>query len=444
MKKYLILLLCLSFVDLSASAIPGSLVTRFGVNGSAFLNFDAQVIVSAGIVDSQERILIVGQVTDQGGVVARFLPDGTLDSSFNAVGYTFFYYTDTNDIGTSLALYNTTIYVGGYGSDGGFIASFNDDGSLNQQWGVNGIFLLSNSPLYVFDIIAQPDGKIISCGNLDGTNGYVARTTMAGTALDPAFNAAGTPGYQVLSDFENANSCTLDSNGNIFVAASDNDSTLVYMFTAQGLLNTTFNATGVSPVISDFLVNQLILQSNGSVVVGGSNAAASQAVMIRMTPLGVVDSTFGVNGYVIPAVPTSCLSLMSGINDVLYMGCFDDDANEGNILSYNVNGILNTSFGTNGMVTLADIIYGVVIIMSSKNGNIIAGGYTAPVGPTPNYGLLQEVVEYTQSTLGISGSQFVTTLQEDTYVITPAKVYATPVVLPASANLATRTILSGL
>lgn len=446
MKNYLILLLNLCFIEMSAVPSAGSVVTSFGINGSARLSFSSQVIVEDALVDTQGRILVTGSVTGSGGVIARFLPNGTLDTAFNSVGYAFFYYTDTNDGGTCIALYGNTIYVGGDndGTSNGFIASFNDDGSLNNAWGVGGFFLLSNNANTVFSIAAQSDGKIIACGNLNNTDGYTARSNTSGTNFDTSFNATGTPGYQVLSNFVNATSCAVDSNGTLCVTSNNGTATLVYAFTEQGVLNTAFNATGVSSLINNFLANRLILQSSGAIVLAGSNAAASSALITRLTAAGVIDTTFGVNGYATPGIVGSCYSVMSGVNNVLYVGCFDDDANDGKVVSYDCNGIINTGFGTNGTATLSDITYGIIALASAQNGNIMVAGYTAPVGPDPNYGLVQEIVEYTPSTLGISGSQYMPVLTDNVYVITPTKVYATSVVLPSSATRATRTILSGL
>ena len=442
MKKYLIVLLNVAFMQVAASNVLGTPVLRFGANGIVSLGAATHVYFDNGVVDDQQRIVAVGQITDRGAVVVRFLSNGAIDTSFNGVGYVLFTYTGTADIGTCVAFYQDKIFVGGdNGGDtaDGFIASFNEDGSFNTAWGDDGIFGLSNNPYHVFSIVPQTDGKIVACGFFDDTHGYVARTNTTGTGLDATFNASGTPGYQLLSDgYPIALSCVLDSEENIIVCSTDNTSSLVYMFNVQGLPNTAFNETGKSDLLVNFAAMRLLLQQSGSIVVIGYNPVGLSIYLVRITPTGEVDVTFGINGTVTIPFTGYGYSLMSGINNTFYAGCYDFSSGYGKIVAYGVNGALNTSWGNNGIVSCSSMSSGVLALQSSKNGAVLA------IGSTESEGLLQEFVEYVESILGITGSQFAAITEGGVYVITPQKVYATPVTLPSLATLATRTILAGL
>jgi uncharacterized delta-60 repeat protein len=182
-------------------------------------------------IDASGRIVAAGSVRGAGPgdfAVARFLPDGSLDSSFNPGGSIPGIVTapmapgDNPDAATSIAIDAAErITVGGFAFNEGFIfdlglARFKPDGSLDTTFGTGGKVLTNVGPGNTDDsleeLVIQPTGKILvgggtavteffvdsdfmvarynSDGSLDGsfgTGGIVVTPTAPGNADDEIF-----------------------------------------------------------------------------------------------------------------------------------------------------------------------------------------------------------------------------------------------------------------
>ncbi len=129
------------------------------------------------------------------------------------------------------------------------------------------------------------------------------------------------------------------------------------------------------------------LQTDGKIIVGGMTTSATTGkdfACLRYNSDGSLDSTFGTNGIVTNDVQTGSDDVVYSIaiqsdGKIILAGYSDDGSNKNAaIIRLNTSGTLDTSFGTSGKV-LTDFITGradeiKTIKIHSLTGNIVAGG----------------------------------------------------------------------
>ena len=267
----------------------------------------------------------------------------------------------------------------------------------------------------ILAIVIGPDGSIYAAGS--GTKsgheyGLIAKYTSAGS-LDTAF---GDGGEITDNNLVTAQAIALQSDGGILVAgasagaASGGPALALERYTAAGSLDGSFGSGGIvldtiGPA-ADF-IDSIVVQSNGQILIGGNTVVVvatkhkKQAIngdfaLARYNSNGSVDSSFGTNGKVTTdfngffdqirqilvqpdgriiaagqaGVPASSLpSAVAPAGSVAVMG----------FARYNFNGSLDTSFGQQGLVTVA--VNGVGTSLASvaldPNGQVVASGATS-------------------------------------------------------------------
>lgn len=164
-------------------------------------------------------------------VISRFNSDGTLDNSFDTDGFTTlgpfaFPYFDVR-------LYGITVQSDGKITGAGavldanngslpapFIARFNSDGSPDNGFGVNGSRIPGTGVVSAFfDVLQQPDGKILTTGRYNDNSYYVRRFNDNGSD-DLGFNGTGFNSFNitpVVTDNEFGQGIALQTDGNIVV-----------------------------------------------------------------------------------------------------------------------------------------------------------------------------------------------------------------------------------
>ena len=191
------------------------------------------------------------------------------------------------------------------------LASFSQDGSLDNTFGTNGIVATPNNG----DINAsaiQTDGKIIAAGSR--YNGEI---------------------------FEN-----------IFTLSRYN---------TNGSLDNTFGSGGIVTTIIGNQVSNILsikIQADGKIVAAGYYGSVPQAVfaLTRYNTNGSLDNTFGTNGLVTTLISTPCFAHDIAIQTdgkILAVGAsrVGSSQNIFTLCRYNTNGSLDNTFGSEGIVT---------------------------------------------------------------------------------------------
>jgi uncharacterized delta-60 repeat protein len=408
MKTYLVVslaLLGLQWGAVSIHAAPGDLDPSFGNGGKLTMHVGGSGSESAQVVAVQQdgKIVMVGYASNgsySDFALVRCHADGTLDSSFGVGGKVITSIRSGNDYGQSVALQDDgKIVVAGYsylGDSPTFaLARYGADGTLDSSFASGGITTLSLGGMddRAYCVALQPDGKIVVAG--DSWNGSkwvyaLARYNADGT-LDSSFGAGGTTRVSIGgSSSDQGRSVAVQSDGKIVVAghswiAGSYDFVLIRC-RPNGTLDSSFNSGGVvaTPTTgNNEQATSMALQPDGKIVVAGvSGTFPNQDFMLaRYHSYGALDSSFGTDGMVTTPLGSgndhaASVVLQADGKIVLAGTSSNGSNNDFALVRYNTDGTLDSDFGTGGKTTTdfgGSDDWGFSVALQA-DGNIVVGG----------------------------------------------------------------------
>ena len=297
----------------------GIVTTNFP--GLTFSRFDT------GAVQPDGKVVAVGGSNFNGmaySILARFLPNGQPDASFNGTGYVLFRYDDpitVNSYWASVAVQpDGKIVTSGAINYQMCAARFNPDGTLDQTFGNSGYRIIQVSALgELWDMKLAPDGKIVLGGkaltspnNSNLSDHMLIRLTADGN-LDPTFGD-GT-GYRRLdltpeteSDAEVINGIQILPDGKILAVGRTGDASnypidavLIRLKPNGGFDN--FGTDGKGYLFVDYngesnLPQDLAVQADGKIVIASFKGLNGNFLVQRLLPDGQFDMNFGIGGNV--------------------------------------------------------------------------------------------------------------------------------------------------
>jgi uncharacterized delta-60 repeat protein len=275
----------------------GSLDTSFGNAGQApSTGFNVTDVA----LQSDGKIVVVGVATvtvPYATAVARYNPDGTLDTSFGDAGQL----TLPADPATGgsearavaieadgkIVIVSAPAYSGN-----GTLVRLNGDGSLDTTFHADG----SNLGSGVEDVAIRPDGRIDVL-----TDGGVFQYRSDGSA-DLAFGQGGVAPIAFGGSGDHASSFTLQGDGKLVIAGARVDGTFWFSPTALGLARLSADGTpdasfgcGTGVVVTDLgdseAANKVAVEPDGRIVVLGTGGS-----VVRYLAAGDLDATFGNGG----------------------------------------------------------------------------------------------------------------------------------------------------
>jgi uncharacterized delta-60 repeat protein len=236
------------------------------------------------------------------------------------------------------------------------------EGSLDTTFGTGGIVTtdIGLSSDVARSVVLQSDGKIVVAGYATDPGGSddfaVVRYNPDGSP-DGFFGDDGIVTTGISGGDARANSVVLQSDGKIVVAGTNgNDDFAVVRYTTAGVLDTTFgrivSGTGTGIVTTDIddedEANSVVLQSDGKIVVAG--VADGDFAVVRYTTAGVLDTTFGGGDGKVTTDITGADSANSVVlqsdGKIVVAGYADD--NDFAVVRYTTDGELDTTFGGGG------------------------------------------------------------------------------------------------
>jgi uncharacterized delta-60 repeat protein len=384
------LLVCSIFLIAStlAAGQAGTLDPSFGRGGIVTTDFGDRIngnvaMATAVTIQPDGKILVCGGIPSTTGfpiaAVARYNTDGSLDTTFGTSGIVT---TQNLTVPSAITLQTDGKIVVAGPSEGLVIdvARYLPNGTLDSTFGTNGIFttgLNFRGSAPASQVIVQPDGKILVA------DGFLLRL-LADGEIDSSF---GTTGAATVVG-NSATALALLPNGKI-VASSVNG--LISRYTSSGILDISFGVNGQlsSPGPANALV---LLSTGAFLVDGSLTSSLSGPTtgfaVFRYLGAGVTDATFATHGGVVTPVPTfssvtaSALGLQSS-GDIVILGSASTLANPVFALArYTPSGQLDSTFGTNGTVTTT---FGTTTLSApgiaiQSNGDIVAvAGFTTTV-----------------------------------------------------------------
>jgi len=293
----------------------GDLFTDFGVNGKVNTNIgQASFIVKSQTVQSDGKIIMVGDIDDipaRNCFILRLNSDGSLDTSFNLTGKII--YNEMRTVNKVLIQNDGKIVVGGRRSGKVVLMRYNSDGTVDTTFGINGVAenLQSSGSPSLKDFAIQTDGKfLIIADNFTSSQGFnydcrLFRFNSNGSS-DITFGTDGSVTND-LGGLEISKSIALQSDGKFFVGGSSssiNGFSFIYVlkYNSNGTLDTTFNSTGIKTFnnTNQTILFNLELQTDEKIVFAyPSNSSSGPKInLVRLNSNSTMDTTFGTNGIV--------------------------------------------------------------------------------------------------------------------------------------------------
>lgn len=298
-------------------------LTRYNINGSLDLSFGNNGIVTTQIgtndygravaIQADGKIVVAGYsiyATQFAFALVRYNTNGSIDNSFGNNGIVITA-IGNDDYGRAVAIQaDGKIVVAGSSAARIVVTRYNTDGSLDANFGNNGIVI---TPYGTYDhphaVAIQPNGKIV-VGAYTEINSQMIFTVLrynTNGSLDASFDSDGITSAPIGVDEDRAYSLVLQSDGKIVLAGNSKNGSLhvfaLARFNTNGSLDTGFDNDGIvmTPVgTNDDRVYGVAIQADGKIVAGGYSNNGSQNVfaLTRYNTNGSLDTSFNTNGIV--------------------------------------------------------------------------------------------------------------------------------------------------
>ncbi len=304
----------------------GSLDLSFGDDGIVTTDIEQSRVVNRAqdlvVAQSDGKLVVVGDAqmgpTGYDVGLARYNPDGSLDTSFSDDG------TLTVDLGRRFEFAtgivqdaDGNLVVGGYSSDTNsdfefFVARFLIDGSLDATFGLDGTVTTSigSANDIARGITLDDEGRIILVGesvNPSGDRDFSIVRYQQDGSLDPAFGGTGI----VTTDFgvgdDSAYDVAVDSAGRLVVVGTAEGSLAgdfaVARYLSDGSLDPTFSEDGwlTTPLNGVFdTATSVVIQGDGKILLGGwswQGTTGRDFTIARYETDGSLDTGFGSSGF---------------------------------------------------------------------------------------------------------------------------------------------------
>ncbi|MGH2704871.1 MAG: hypothetical protein ACRDJ4_07205, partial [Actinomycetota bacterium] len=204
----------------------GSLDPTFGTGGIVKTSIGPFSAARSVALQADGKIMAVGR-TDPGDItagdwaLARYNPDGSLDSTFAGGGTVVTDFHGKNDSGGGVVIQpDQKIVVAGRSGDDGALARYLPDGSLDPSFGGGGKVVVGAFNTAEAGIALQPDGKIVASGNdvIQGAIGLddavIGRFHPDGS-LDKSFGRKGIVTTDLDADQDESSDVAVQSDGKI-------------------------------------------------------------------------------------------------------------------------------------------------------------------------------------------------------------------------------------
>ncbi|MGE7388404.1 calcium-binding protein [Streptomyces sp. NPDC004126] len=362
----------------TALGAPGDLDPAFDGDGRVATDFGGGGYdESRGMVIQPDgKIVTVGLTVPAAGgysdfALARYNPDGSLDTTFNGDGDNDGrIQTDLrggDDVADAVAVQpDGKLVVAGYSAEpdtaGSFtVARFNPDGSLDTAFGTGGFAVTdfgTGGAQEAYGVVIQPGGAIVAAGE-SGTDVAVARYNAADGSLDTSFDGDGKVTTAFAGGAAGARDVTIQSDDKIVIAgragynypSEDSDFALA-RYNPNGSLDTDFDGDGrvTTGFAGPDVAGGVEVQPDGKIVTAGY--AYFDFALARYNPNGSPDTAFDGDGKVTTDFGANTLDrgtdlALQADGKIVAAGISLADFA---VSRYNTDGSLDTGFAAGGKV----------------------------------------------------------------------------------------------
>ena len=329
---------------------------------------------------------------------------GSLDACFGTGGTVI---SDLGGIGEDSDIYGVAIQPDGkivavgrryVGQNEVALVRYASNGSMDTTFGTAGV-----GPAMVGvtanALVIQADGKITAVGNAyivtsSGINQQVMTLLRfnADGSSDATFGAGGALNAPFTA-WANGTAVALQSDGKIVAAGATNDGTsnvfAVARFNADGSIDTTFNTTGTASAAAgtgSVSTTGVAIQPDGKIVLVGELVNANQYLfeLVRFNADGSLDTSFGSAGSVTPALGTGNSGAgavaIQPDGKIVAVGYSSSGTQAVPVVvRYGADGSLDTTFNATGIATasLGVSATGDAVAIQA-DGKIVIAGTTTP------------------------------------------------------------------
>jgi len=297
-------------------------------------------------------------------VDGQVLP-GSLDVTFNSTGIVLTDIDTFSDSAAAVAIQSDgkIVAVGSAQNPlaGGYnfaLVRYKVDGSLDTSFGTNGKVTTDfGTSLDIGRVMAiQSNGKIIVAGsyitdNTGAPSGLAMARYNTNGSLDTTFGTSGmVTSSGSIYDFPKAISIQADDK--IIVASSSFRGFSLMRYTTDGILDTSFGTTGrvytaiFTTVPGNDSLGDIVIQADGKIVAVGITGPTRKFALVRYNVDGSLDATFGTDGIV-----TTNIGGFASASAVAIQEDGKIVAAGSAIVRYNTDGSLDMTFGTDGKST---------------------------------------------------------------------------------------------
>ena len=395
-------------IEQQTVAISGILDSSFSTDGLVETVFSSgENLIFDIALQSNGKIIGAGVDNfslDNDFALARYLSDGSLDSSFGTSGKSALDLGSNNDDARTVGLQSTgKIVLAGYTTPGGgdfdfALARFNADGTLDTNFASSGIRIadIAGADDLIYDLVIDSSDRIIVVGRTQtGSNvdAVVARFSAAGV-LDTSFGSAG---YRIINSGsaginEYARSVVLDSSGNIWIggykSGGSNLQPAIWKLNSDGSYASGWSAEGWTSATGDgdARIQDIVIAQDGNIAAAGDSLDDSTVqftIWMFDTSANDLVSTFGtadVQQHSVGSGNAFAFGIDSQRDGKLVIGGQAIGTSNEDFAVIQVglsDGALDSSFGSSGIVISAvgsneDLINAIQV---QTDGWIVAGGY---------------------------------------------------------------------
>ncbi|MBC8098836.1 MAG: hypothetical protein H7Y11_05300, partial [Armatimonadetes bacterium] len=342
----------------------------------------------AVLVDAQGRVIIGGsssnETTEQNLTLVRYQPDGTLDSSFGQNGIVL---SALDVVGPNtvygLALdANGRLLVTGNAGAALLVARYLPNGTLDTTFNSSGVLLVNYGDFASgVQVLVDANDHIIVAGNISytpTTSDILLLRLKPDGSPDPSFGEQG----MVITNFGDSDlgrSLAIDGDGRLIVGGVTANGAIggiaLARYLPNGNLDNSFGVGGISILLGKPL-NDLALLPNGSLMVVSywlielPDGYTSDVLLTRFNPDGSLDTSFGQNG-------SLTTDLSEGAVDYASAAVLDAD---GRLLVAGAANISSAYFSTGEYFAARYLLDG-----EPRVELLINGGFEQSGNPVPNW-----------------------------------------------------------
>ena len=344
-----------------------------GYSGFVITDLDKDELIYAMVLQDDGAIVIAGTAYDESSdiILIRYNPDGSLDQEFGQQGVVL---TDLYNHDAAMSIVQQAdgklVITGDSAgaSDGLAMARYHSDGSLDKVFTIKES-LTPEIHSFFDTIIEQDDGKLVLAGK------DIARFNSDGSA-DIDFGVQGVvkneTGVQSLIQLEDDRLLVLFSN------------TLMCL-DVDGSIDKNFGVDGLVSTDSLSITQSIIQQIDGRILVAGADPESiANVAMMRFHSDGSIDNSFGQSGFATVNFRgyINNPSVVQQLDGKLVVAASVHFLNENGqqdmaMVRLNVDGSPDVSFGEGGF-TRSETIYAgnVEAIAQQLDGKLVLAGYS--------------------------------------------------------------------